>query len=322
MARLFRFIVLLLLSLAGPAATAQDDSLYAGSVSGTIFTSDNRRAAGVTVSLHSLRLDKTQSQVTGADGQFRFEVPSPGGRYTLEAKSDRGHVSRRYFSLEPGDQRTILPSIIVDQLSRCGSIAGTVLGKDGPVVGITVKLVAKPPSASEWTTLTDLDGTFDLASIPAGPYEVGIVDKGKLLDVRNAVHIKPDEETRVLPPLKGALRSAFYEPLDLSGSTPVKSGVFTVAGTAREFDGSAATDVQVELANQDRSIEKYATPDGYGQFIFEKIPSGSNYLLSMYRGGKTLAKQTFSLVKGSSWFRGVDLLEGENWKCEVGDARE
>ncbi|SDU35567.1 carboxypeptidase regulatory-like domain-containing protein [Jiangella alkaliphila] len=135
-----------------------------GAVAGTVTDESGAPLAGVTVTAAG------QTATTGADGGYRLLL-EPGDHTVRFARAGSTPVERP-VTVAAGGTLT-LDATLAD--SGLGAIRGTVTsGRDGsPVAGARVTL-----TGTELTATTDAAGTYALADVPGGTYELRVSAAG------------------------------------------------------------------------------------------------------------------------------------------------
>ncbi len=135
-----------------------------GAVAGTVTDESGARLAGVTVTAAG------QTATTGADGGYRLLL-EPGDHTVRFARAGSTPVERP-VTVAAGGTLT-LDATLAD--SGLGAVRGTVTsGRDGaPVAGAQVAV-----TGTELTATTDAAGTYVLADVPGGTYELRVSAAG------------------------------------------------------------------------------------------------------------------------------------------------
>ena len=132
---------------------------------------------------------------TGADGVFRIG-PASSGKATLTARCARGDQGSMTVAVSVG-----MPEVVLN-VKPGASIAGRVVDGDAkPVGGVTVMATKQGPSQSTMIVngmvtsgvqaLTSANGAFILHALPAGTYQLRVLDRGRPVRLRG----KPIEVT-------------------------------------------------------------------------------------------------------------------------------
>ena len=141
----------------------------------------DRPLAGVEVTLRAG--GRHRSVVTGGDGEAAFENLAAGSYgYRIAAPGRPPLVAATPIRLAAGEMRRLEVRLV----DRNRVLAGTVVDQDGaPVAGLTVKArLYRPPAdagllvpetRSEQSASTAADGSFEIAGLADGQYQVGVV---------------------------------------------------------------------------------------------------------------------------------------------------
>jgi len=132
---------------------------------------------------------------TGADGVFRIGPASPG-KATLTARCANGDQGALPIAVTVGMPEVVLP------VKAGASIAGRVVDGEGKAVGgVTVMATKQGPSQSTMIVngmvtsgvqaLASANGTFLVNALPAGTYQLRVLDRGRPVRLRG----KPVEVT-------------------------------------------------------------------------------------------------------------------------------
>ncbi len=147
---------------------ADDDEPVAGTAQPVAFRvlgRDGHGIAGATVTLLDDHGRETASTRTDPDGHGVLTARHPGG-YLLVVAAE-GH--------QPGAITVAVTDEPVDAeipLTRSASVAGTVAGEDGPIVGATLALVQDGEIVA--TAQSTVDGTYRFADLAAGEYGLSV----------------------------------------------------------------------------------------------------------------------------------------------------
>jgi thermitase len=153
--------------LAGSTAVASfllNEVILPGSITGSVTDAkDSSPIAGATVT------DGTRMTTTDATGRYTI-ANVPAGTYQVTAGKSGYHSSSLTVTVVSGD--TAVVNLSLSEIIVPGSITGSVTdGEDGSViVGATV-------SDDTRMTVTDVTGTYTIANVPPGTYQV-VANKG------------------------------------------------------------------------------------------------------------------------------------------------
>lgn len=224
------------------------------------------------------------SRSTAADGAFDLG-PARAAEYELEARCASGDQGTMRVTVTPGLGEVVLA------VKPGASISGHVVdGKGQPVAAVTV--MASPTGDTERTTivngritsgiqaLTNGQGAFELRGLAAGPYRLGVLDKGRPLPSKSgdptvtlAAAEKKTGVTLTVDRPDGVIRGVVTGPdgkplADAWVSVHVGIEDLIAARTPRE-GGGARSRVRVEVRNDEGGTADTIAPvltDDAGRF--------------------------------------------------------
>jgi hypothetical protein len=176
-------------------------------------------------------------------------------------------------------------------LTGGGSIEGRLLDARGrALAGVPVRAWRRPQLEETAPAVTNEDGAFRLAPLPAGRFRVRVEDRaGASASVEAEVEVVDGEATTV----------------DLS-----PSGRALLVGTLRRH-GSPVGGAGVEASSEDACgcdrILRRATTDAFGRFVFDGLPAGTYLLRAL--DGQVLGTGPVRLRGGERVDRDVELGE-------------
>ncbi|MDS0527996.1 carboxypeptidase-like regulatory domain-containing protein [Clostridium sp. SHJSY1] len=147
-----------------------------------------------------------------------------------------------------------------------GTLTGTVISEDTPVIGATVKLYDSNYKPIEHVTTIESDdtdipsGSYTFTNIPAGAYNVVAIKDGYLLSNSYPVIIQNETVTKqsiTLTPDPAANLNTIYGIISSTDTKPIENAIVTLSTT-----GSTP-----------KLIGKCTTND-HGQYFFTNIPAG------------------------------------------------
>jgi hypothetical protein len=143
-------------------------------VLGTVYGADGKPMQGVSVLLENPATGFTRIATTGADGAYTLPEVPPGDGYVISAsKADGSELDRKPpFSINVGDERSILPPLHEPAAVVAGAETGTASNPSGASVPATAPAALLAPRnliVRNETTVTSLGGVItgdQLRSLP------------------------------------------------------------------------------------------------------------------------------------------------------------
>jgi hypothetical protein len=234
------------------------------------------------------------------DGDGRYRIDAPPGRYTLSAAPPDGLHVRGPEATWTVNHRDPRGCGVADvPLFVNGRIGGRLVAADGtPVPHMTVAAFSSPRDGSfegYQAAATDAGGHFEIGGLPAGEYVVGL----ELASVRagNALRHLP----RVFFP--GTLDPAATRSVALPRGARVELGAFTlppgtstvtIAGTVRDLQNRAVPDAFVSVFGVDMADARLlaTTSTGSGGTFKAAVLAGGRYRVHVMRSGLPFAEVT------------------------------
>jgi hypothetical protein len=249
----------------------------AGSIDGRVVDARGYGVARLAVETRSERDPTPLMVITEPDGTFR--VDGVVGRVTLTA----------WPSGEPGAR------VVVDVTA--GATAEATIALDGALVTVDGRVVddhgygvggarvdvesLSPEHPVERSVMSEPDGTFSVAGLPAPPFRVTAEHEGYASPAPLAV-------------------AAVGRPVEIT----LRSGA-GVAGEVRDAtDGAALRGASVSLAGPLRTLE--TSTDAAGRFAFTRVAAG-RYTLAVRAAAHLGAEQVVALVEGARGLPDVTL---------------
>lgn len=250
-----------------------------GAISGTVVDQDGDPIAGVTVALSGTATDST---TTGADGTYSFTGLAPG-TYTVTETTPTGYTDGGETAGSLGG--TVTDDVIADIPLAAGegsvgndfdenvipdpaSISGTVVDDLGrPIPGVTVTLGGDVTA----TTVTDADGNYSFAGLPAGTYTVNEAQPAGYGDGVDTAGSAGGTVTNDL--ISEITLAAGENSLDNDFAETTAS----VAGTVVDGAGVGIAGVTITLAGTNdggQPVSVTTTTDANGDYLFDGLLSG------------------------------------------------
>lgn len=254
-----------------PGAGVED--LY-GSVSGAVVDEDGEPVPNAQAELVGIDGAEVRVLDIDSDGSIRGDVPA--GEYTLRVDVPEGYEPPADFQVIVRPQESVeLGHITASRLP--GSVSGVVRsGLYGPIAQAEVTLV--PDGGGEvYEAMTDTDGNFVIADLPAGEYVASVFAPGAQMPVDPVyVSVHPGEDS----PVDFGLLDEISE---------VYSYVYTVVWTDKNRNGTRDTGeempgVKIALVREDGSFEQDAITGDRGTASFDFAPIG-NYTIQVTNPG-------------------------------------
>ena len=191
-----------------------------GTLSGQVTDSFGRPLTGVTVTISGSKQSRLNA-TTDSRGQFRF-IAISAVSYSLTFVLDGFEPLAETAQVHP-ERETLVMARMVPAAPRLGSISGQVVDPFGsPLARVTVAA----SGAGQSSTLTDLQGHFQLAGLPVGTYSVSFELDG-FENSSQTAQVKLNQDTSVQARL-------IPESLPSAGSHGVRT--VSVAGTRWDFE--------------------------------------------------------------------------------------
>jgi thermitase len=233
-----------------------------GSITGAVTNAkDGSPIVGVAVS------DGTRTATTDATGKYTI-ANVPPGTYQVVASKEGYESSSLTVSVLSG--ATVLANLSLSQIILPGSITGSVTNaKDGsPIVGAVV-------SDGNGTALTDALGTYTIADVPSGTYQVVATKQGY------------ESSSLTVNVLQGATAVA-----NLSLSQIILPGSITGSVTNAK-DGSLIVSATVSDGTRTTST------DTTGKYTINNVPPGTYQVVASKEGYET-SSSTVSVLQGAT----------------------
>ena len=214
--------------------------------------------------------------VVGADGSASFAGLADNS-YTVFVSSATGDFGQSSVSLTAGQQGTASVS-----MSPSGTVSGKVIDSSGnPISGASVFIQLSSDLQNGYSTVTATDGTYSLAGIAPGTYDVTVVADGFVANVQTGVSVS--SSTTVNASLTASTTTATGTIEDTSGN-PVPNANITITDAADHVVGIVEANPNgtftVSTA-QGSGLSMQVSAQGYAsQTVAINIPTGTSTQLS------------------------------------------
>ncbi|MEZ4869987.1 MAG: carboxypeptidase regulatory-like domain-containing protein [Caldilineaceae bacterium] len=165
---------------AGETKTVNADLIPGGAIEGTIFGKD-RPLTDIIVMVFDENAVQLDTTYTDVDGHYQIQPLHPGQYTILFSPSKHGasneFIPEYYDDKSDRDTATFVPILadetitINTELTRGGTILGTVLGEKTPLENIIIRLYDRDGAEVE-STYTDAEGHYLFSALPANEYRL------------------------------------------------------------------------------------------------------------------------------------------------------
>jgi hypothetical protein len=249
------------------------------SVSGNVATTEGQNLGGVTVTI-TLEDGTTRTTVSDSDGNYLFdEMPAGDHAITIDAPAgyDYWGTDQRDVTVAPAQTTPITGQDF--RLTAQARLLGLAIACEELLPGVTVTLT-RPDGSSE-STITDADGLYSFAGLPAGFYTVEVdVPEG------HSAESPTTKRVRVVD-------------TDVSGIHFYYSKPTAVTGTVTGPDGAPMGGVALTVTPEGGAPEEVTTGDD-GTYGVGNLPAGSHTVAITAPGGYEVDGESEKTVANSS----------------------
>ena len=281
-------------------------------LSGTVSDARGRPVTGATIMV----MREMKAHLSGASLGMSHGRSDAEGHYVVEGidPDAEGLLLRvrhgdypshaRSLDLEPGANRLDLI------LEASVSVAGLVLSPGGdPVAGAMAGLQGESRNFSRNpdTTLSTADGSFEIAGVPAGTYQLFAVKEGYARSIASEpVEVAADRDVRGLAVYLSRGGTIKGRILGLESAEVSQVQVFATDGQTQHLSGFVDPSGEYRVAHVGFTEGTVgAIADGRGQSVAESFDLDTE-------GGETWVDLEFP--QGGSILDGVVLIDGEPWR--------
>lgn len=273
------------------AVAASGVVVYGGSLAGRVTSTTGTALANVFIDLYDQNGDYFDFTATDTLGNYHFSNLGQGGFYVHT--DTLGVYAEEWFDNVPGasddaffdplEAGATLVSVayyasvtgINVSLERAGTIAGRVTGPTGaPLTNVYVD--AYVPAGNRFLSdLTDSNGIYRLAGLPAGSYAVRTDSLGACVDKWHNQAVAFDSVTAAAAGVPSLAVTAG----GLLTNVNIQLGVAAeIRGTLRSGTGSPVSGAYVDLFGPDGTHLEFDRSDTNGVYMLKGLPAGGYYL--------------------------------------------